>query len=162
MRVNNCGDVHVFDWCKRKLIDNGDERGKKKPGTISRILCHFECWMSILAVIWTGISESWKKVMEFLLPQYLWYKMQWIVNLSHRLTIGVLRCCCDASDRCLRGPGYLTVCCSESKQMLWVYGLCKDCFIGAKSVTCIFLFQVRCASCLCVKQSHRGIISTDH
>lgn len=39
--------------------------------------------------------------------------------------------------------------CSEPKQMLWIYGLHEDCLIGAKSVTCIFLFQVQRASCVC-------------
>lgn len=30
VRVNNCGGVRVFDFCKRKLTDSEEEREKKE------------------------------------------------------------------------------------------------------------------------------------
>lgn len=80
-----------------------------------------------------------RKSYNLLLHQCLWYKVQLVVNLLTGVfwSSQMLLWHCD---RCHGGPEYLREYCSEPKQMLWMYGLHKDCLIGTKSATCIFLF----------------------
>lgn len=78
--------------------------------------------------------------------------MQLIVDLYHR---DILECS-DAAVILVTGASEaqnISEYCSEPKQMLWIYGLHKGCLTGPKSVTCIFLLQVQCASCVSETES---------
>lgn len=136
--------------------------GKKESWTISGILCWFgraECPSLLWLELRFQSPARW--LYSLLLPQCLWDKMQLIYLTGVYSLTGVLRHCCDVCDRCLRGPEYLQSI-VVSLNRCWGYmDYTRTVLLGLKVLHASF-----CSRCnvqvVCVTQSHRAIISTNH